>query len=41
MDNQNINTQPQNQPVNDGHGFSVAALVLGILGIVGGYIPVV
>ncbi len=30
-----------NVPVNDGKGFSIAALVLGILGIVGSFIPVV
>ena len=28
-------------PANDGKNFSIAALVLGILGIVGGFIPVV
>ncbi len=41
----NYNPQEQNnfnnQPVKDGKGFSVAGLVLGILGLVGGFIPVV
>ncbi len=33
---------PQQQPpLDDGQGFSIAALVCGILGIVGGFIPVV
>lgn len=31
----------QNTPVSAGKGFSVSALVLGILGIVGGWFPVV
>lgn len=30
-----------NYEVNDGKNFSIAALVLGILGIVGGFLPVV
>lgn len=34
------NMQPQ-QPVNDGKGLSIAAIVCGILGIIGGFIPVV
>lgn len=47
MDNQNFNQDfNQNTPTNEppksnGKGMSVAALVLGILGIVGGFIPVV
>ena len=53
MDNQNYqpeNNQNQNpdfgnrmpeQPINDGNGLSIAALVCGILGIVGSWIPVV
>ena len=32
--------QPQ-PPVNDGKGLSIAAIVCGILGIIGGFIPVV
>lgn len=39
-----MNEQPNNNtpaPVNDGKGMSIAALVLGILGIIGGWIPVV
>lgn len=46
MDNQNFNNDQQSggntlAPVNSGKGMSVAALVLGILGIVGAWIPVV
>lgn len=33
--------EQNNAPVNNGKGLSIAALVLGILGIVGGWIPVV
>ena len=29
------------QPVSDGKGFSIAGMVLGILGIIGGFIPIV
>ena len=39
MDNQNSNNN--GTPVDDGKGISIAALVLGVLGIVGGFIPVV
>ncbi len=45
MDNQGYNfnqAAPNNQvPQNDGKGISIAALVMGILGIVGGFIPVI
>ena len=46
MDNQNFNnSQHPNEtpsaPVNSGKGLSIAALVLGILGIVGAWIPVI
>ncbi len=34
------NMRPQ-QPANDGKGLSIAAIVCGILGIIGGFIPVV
>ena len=38
----NYQSENNNQtPVSSGKGFSVAALVLGILGIVGGWFPVV
>ena len=33
--------QPPMGPVNDGKGMSIAALVCGILGIIGGFIPIV
>ncbi len=33
--------QPPTGPVNDGKGMSIAALVCGILGMIGGFIPVV
>ncbi len=33
--------QPPHAPMNDGKGLSVTALVMGILGIIGGFIPVV
>ena len=33
--------EQNNIPVNNGKGMSIAALVLGILGIIGGWIPVV
>ena len=36
---QNINVNPT--PENDGKAQSIAALVLGILGVIGGWIPVV
>ena len=39
-----MNYQPENNnqmPVNNGKGLSVAALVLGILGIVGGWFPII
>ena len=39
MTDQNNNFDPQ--PVKDGKGQSIAALVLGILGIVGGWFPIV
>lgn len=45
--NQNPNPNPNfgnpmpGQPVNDGNGFSIAALICGILGIIGSWIPVV
>ena len=32
---------PQNTPAGAGKGFSIAALVLGILGIVGAFIPLI
>lgn len=38
MENREVFETPE---VNDGKGMSIAALVLGILGIVGSYIPVV
>lgn len=38
MDN-NMNTNPA--PANNGKGMSIAALVCGILGIVGSFIPVI
>lgn len=46
MDNQNFNNNQQpggypTAPVDSGKGISVAALVLGILGIIGAWIPVV
>lgn len=42
MDEYNNNYQaPVQGPVDDGKGQSIAALVLGILGIIGGWIPVV
>ncbi len=39
MTDQNNNFTPQ--PVKDGKGQSVAALVLGIIGIIGGWFPIV
>lgn len=33
--------QPPMGPMNDGKGMSIAALVCGILGIIGGFIPIV
>ena len=40
MDNQNqFNQAPV--PANDGKGMSIAALVLGILGIIGGWFPII
>ncbi len=33
--------QPPTGPMNDGKGMSIAALVCGILGIIGGFIPFV
>ena len=38
MDNQNPNMQPEQKPSN---GMAIAALVCGILGIVGSFIPIV
>lgn len=39
--NQNPNQMPGQPPINDGYSFSVAALICGILGIIGSWIPVV
>jgi hypothetical protein len=39
MNEQNNNVNPA--PANDGKGQSIAALVLGILGIIGGWFPIV
>ena len=39
MDEQNNNVTPA--PTSDGKGQSIAALVLGILGIIGGWFPIV
>ena len=41
MDQQYYQAPTPNQPQNDGKGLSIAALVMGILGIVGGWIPIV
>ena len=42
MENNEFNqVQATPEVANEGKGFSIAALVLGILGIVGGWIPVV
>lgn len=40
MDQQNYQA-PQGDPSDNGKSLSIAALVLGILGIVGGFIPIV
>lgn len=39
--NPNFGNPMPGQPVNDGNGFSIAALICGILGIIGSWIPVV
>lgn len=42
MENENMNVNTASQlPPDSGKGFSVAALVLGILGVVGAWIPIV
>ena len=41
MENQNVENQAPQAPQDNGKGISIAALVLGVLGIVGGWIPVV
>ena len=41
MNNQEQNMYQAPQPQGDGKGISIAALVLGLLGIIGGFIPVV
>ena len=42
MENNEFNqVQATPEVANEGKGFSIAALVLGVLGIVGGWIPVV
>ena len=40
MDN-NVFVPQQTPPANNGTGFSIAALVLGIVGIIGAWIPIV
>ncbi len=37
--NQDFGNRMPEQPINDGNGLSIAALVCGILGIVGSWIP--
>ena len=43
MENQNNNVMPEQTPapVNNGKNLSVAALILGILGIIGGWFPII
>ncbi|MBQ7788977.1 MAG: DUF4190 domain-containing protein [Clostridia bacterium] len=40
MDNQENNTQVTNT-VSDGKGFSIAALILGVIGVIGSFIPLI
>lgn len=41
MDENNNYQSPVQDPIDDGKGMSIAALVLGIVGIVGGLIPII